>query len=508
MLKRNKGITLIALVITIIILLILAGVTLSLIAGENGILKRATKAVDINEAGTAKEQVSLEIANYQTQYYEKKYIDGEIDAEIKVGDWIYNICKDKEIKTDDYVFIIKAPSEGEPDENNPYIVTIKKNNKLKSTVTGTLSIDGKLKWEDVVNGESDAKIQITTPIIGITIDATTSVEDNSQTKGNTLYINFSATLEGENCTIQNKADNQSVPYAITQNGTYTFIVTGEYGGKIISKEVDIVVIKYNVLGAFVEYDAGDWTKEEIEELKSLKLYDINTSHTKNNICKLLNDKGLNLTFGGFTYKGDTENSSFIESGAVITSRNQSVSPENGQGTPEYDGWKIYECEKKELNGETRLYVKNLIHAGSSENFVYYRTSADTSDTYGDGRASYILSSGTKRTNYSKLSNGTPLNPRNWDMYKDQEQLELINKVCLVGTFTLRKDIAKTSGSYWTDSASYGLFFYGPNGYIAVNGPSQSENGCYGVRPFVELNEGVYIKSGDGTEASPFVLAKD
>ena len=42
--KYNKGITLIALVITIIVLLILAGITIATLTGENGILTRATKA--------------------------------------------------------------------------------------------------------------------------------------------------------------------------------------------------------------------------------------------------------------------------------------------------------------------------------------------------------------------------------------------------------------------------------------------------------------------------------
>lgn len=40
-LKKNEGITLIALVITIIVLLILAGITISTITGENGILTRS-----------------------------------------------------------------------------------------------------------------------------------------------------------------------------------------------------------------------------------------------------------------------------------------------------------------------------------------------------------------------------------------------------------------------------------------------------------------------------------
>ena len=46
MLKNNKGITLIALVITIIVLLILAGVSIAMLTGQNGILTQAQKADD------------------------------------------------------------------------------------------------------------------------------------------------------------------------------------------------------------------------------------------------------------------------------------------------------------------------------------------------------------------------------------------------------------------------------------------------------------------------------
>ena len=42
--KNSKGITLIALVITIIVLLILAGISISMLAGQNGILKQAINA--------------------------------------------------------------------------------------------------------------------------------------------------------------------------------------------------------------------------------------------------------------------------------------------------------------------------------------------------------------------------------------------------------------------------------------------------------------------------------
>ena len=59
-LKENKGITLIALVITIIVLLILAGVTIATLTGDNGILGKANDAKTQTEQ--AKEDENLKIA--------------------------------------------------------------------------------------------------------------------------------------------------------------------------------------------------------------------------------------------------------------------------------------------------------------------------------------------------------------------------------------------------------------------------------------------------------------
>ena len=69
-LRKNKGITLIALVITVIVLLILAGVSLSLVMGNEGILGRATNAVDKNNKETAVEELELAVSEMNVKYYE------------------------------------------------------------------------------------------------------------------------------------------------------------------------------------------------------------------------------------------------------------------------------------------------------------------------------------------------------------------------------------------------------------------------------------------------------
>ena len=42
--KNNKGITLVALVVTIVVLLILAGVSINLVIGDNGIITKASRS--------------------------------------------------------------------------------------------------------------------------------------------------------------------------------------------------------------------------------------------------------------------------------------------------------------------------------------------------------------------------------------------------------------------------------------------------------------------------------
>lgn len=59
MIKNKKGITLIALVVTIIVLLILAGISISMLKGDNGIINQASDSKLETRAGNVKENVDL-----------------------------------------------------------------------------------------------------------------------------------------------------------------------------------------------------------------------------------------------------------------------------------------------------------------------------------------------------------------------------------------------------------------------------------------------------------------
>ena len=66
--RKNSGVTLIALIITIIVLLILAGVTIAMIVGDNGILNRAADAAVQTEQASIKEALDLAYSDYQLEF--------------------------------------------------------------------------------------------------------------------------------------------------------------------------------------------------------------------------------------------------------------------------------------------------------------------------------------------------------------------------------------------------------------------------------------------------------
>ena len=446
---------------------------------------------------------------------------------------------EKIIKIDDYFYnVTKTLGDGATIDNNATKVAYNKTYEATISTTGNYAITGltvtmggqivttsenniidvntgKIKIEKVTGDidikvtTKELKIQYTAVAVSTSNSAsnTSSLEANTQEKGTTLYINIIAKLEGNNCTVVSKTDNsKTVPYAITANGKYTFVVRGTYNGKTIEEEKEVIVNQYMSVQGVVKYDAGNWTQAEIQELQGKNLYNINKEKTASNTS------GLNFTFGGFTYEGDTANKTDIDSGKIITSRNQSVTPQSGYGTPKYSGWQI--LESKEENGKT--YVTKITHAGSPENFVYYYTTS-----YDNRRVEYILSSGNRQTGYNTYQ------PRSWQMYVDQNQKDLIanttdkdgNEIKDIHAMDYSEASAITNSTSSTNGIrNTGAYYWLASAYTSNSGSvwsvgnygrmSYSNYYCWGVRPIVSLTSGVYIKSGTGTEADPYILGKD
>ena len=125
--KKQRGITLIALVITIIVLLILAGVTIAAISGDNGILKKAVEAKEKTEQAQKEEEKTLS------------------NMENILG--IYNFKNINAADTNPEGAVPENSIVLEDDANNGIVIKDKNNNEwvwvevLKTTVFSGLTID-------------------------------------------------------------------------------------------------------------------------------------------------------------------------------------------------------------------------------------------------------------------------------------------------------------------------------------------------------------------------------
>ena len=190
--KRNKGITLIALVVTIVVLLILAGVSITMLTGQNGILNRATEAKEATRGGEVQEAVSLEaINNEQVEYLggtkktraevieelqEKGKLTGEEVEELEENDQITigGITIDFSVLGKTGKTLVQAFIDGEiavGDYITNYNDTLtKKTTKIDlasektgfSSGTQTYSIDTTTKWRVIGLNEDKTQLMITT----------------------------------------------------------------------------------------------------------------------------------------------------------------------------------------------------------------------------------------------------------------------------------------------------------------------------------------------------------
>ena len=71
-LKESKGITLISLVVTIVVLIVLAGITITFLLGNNSVIKKASDAREETQKQSATEIMNLKITNVQIAGYAEK----------------------------------------------------------------------------------------------------------------------------------------------------------------------------------------------------------------------------------------------------------------------------------------------------------------------------------------------------------------------------------------------------------------------------------------------------
>lgn len=122
-LRGQRGITLIALVITIVVLLILAGVTIATLTGENGILNQAGKAKEETEIGEEKEKIQLAVISAKMSdngKLEESFLNAELRTNIGDENYILTYYEEGNL----YTVTIKASGRTyliDSDENATYL---------------------------------------------------------------------------------------------------------------------------------------------------------------------------------------------------------------------------------------------------------------------------------------------------------------------------------------------------------------------------------------------------
>lgn len=147
--KGNKGITLIALVITIIVLLILAAVSIAMLSGDNSILGRSSQAKVANALGAAKDEVNIDATEALAKYYESVYNSNGVSGEYKTSALdeavVKGVIGGKAIATDLDTTDVSGAWSG-TGTNAEITLTYKPDS---STVKGKL-VNGKITWEPII----------------------------------------------------------------------------------------------------------------------------------------------------------------------------------------------------------------------------------------------------------------------------------------------------------------------------------------------------------------------
>ena len=231
--NNNYGITLMALVITIIVLLILAGISIGMLSGDNSIIKQAGNAKTQTDIAEEKEilQKSAVSAMGKSKYGDltKDKLDDELN-------------KYQEIESSEQI-------------DDGIVVTFKSNRQYLINFDGDVS-----SYYDIKIGNLVVK------------DGNNILAENCKSVqlGKSLTINFEASIPGGSIT----SITPNIAYTTTGENSKTFTIVGRTSeGKEITKEYTVNLKGYYSIpdlkvGDFVNYALKTPTAKELEDLNN------------------------------------------------------------------------------------------------------------------------------------------------------------------------------------------------------------------------------------------------
>lgn len=207
MLKGQNGVTLISLVVTIIVLLILTGVSLSMVLGQNGVLTQASTAVVEQTKADVTEKVSTAMTSIETEYkgawakdtsikrneyYLVSNLEDQFTGEIKVYDVTANFygtaitdVADAEAKEGKIDIKLESVAPDQLKQYNMYLIMLTENG---STTFSLVSFaDKKLDVAPRINGEKQSKAAGSTYVSYIDIGDSEVAEYDEANNTLTIY---------------------------------------------------------------------------------------------------------------------------------------------------------------------------------------------------------------------------------------------------------------------------------------------------------------------------------
>ena len=190
--KRNeRGVTLIALVVTIVVLLILAGTAIAMLSGDDGIMTNAQRAQAANTEGEVREKFQLAYSALRTEIDVNSAVDSAYDAQVDIEDLFEIAVKEMGLEYTDGEYIA-TDNTGKggytvtlnvPDSGNPTIYFEYRDNKfggatapIYDTATGdgnvlnTTATDGNQEINGAVLHQIKAQIVVEQDGATFTID--------------------------------------------------------------------------------------------------------------------------------------------------------------------------------------------------------------------------------------------------------------------------------------------------------------------------------------------------
>ena len=223
-------------------------------------------------------------------------------------------------------------------------------------------------------------------------DGTGEEASENQNEDAILYISFKASLENgtinsvtcDKGTVENK--NGLYVTKVTQNGTYTFTITGTGENGDVTTNATVQVKKYASkvkVGDFVNYSAGNWTAEDMQKIQ-------------NSGAKKAANNSTSLPTQEFQFGGFKEGSSKDENATPNDSSYTYVKDKSTNSA--VTGWRVFDVDGDSVT---------LISAGCPEDY-YHSFSGYISE--------YILSGNTNSSAPSELELGSKYIARDWSMY--------------------------------------------------------------------------------------------